>query len=113
MDVGQGCSLFRDLRFFVAGFGDDDLIEQAFGIPALKIIFSSKSNTSERSPLLKFGLWQERDFCFRTGTRSLAKSTAAPAGRGAMAAMIIDRRRELMRRTYKMGIIQWTVGEPS
>lgn len=34
MDVGQGCSLFRYLRFFVAGFGDDDLVEQAFGMPA-------------------------------------------------------------------------------
>ena len=36
MDVGQGCSIFRYLRFFVAGFGDDDLIEQAFGIPAFE-----------------------------------------------------------------------------
>ena len=34
MDVGQGCSLFRHLRFFVAGFGDDDLVEQASGMPA-------------------------------------------------------------------------------
>ena len=34
MEVGQGCSLFRHLRFFVAGFGDDDLVEQASGMPA-------------------------------------------------------------------------------
>ena len=34
MDVGQGFSLSRYLRFCAAGVGDDDSVEQAFGMPA-------------------------------------------------------------------------------
>ena len=56
--------------------------------------------------------WQSKfSGCLPSTIISLAKLTAAPAGRWAMVVMIIDRRRGCMRRTYKMRSIPWTLGD--
>ena len=44
MDISQGCSFFRHLRFCAAEFGDDDLAEQVFGVPAFEDHFFGEVN---------------------------------------------------------------------